>query len=107
MELLSGCTLRALLDTSSRSTHDRTVDILSQLWPASPTAHDKGITHRDVKPENIFYSRASRRRPVKLIDFGLARIERKESVTQRGQFVARQLLGAGARHCQHSPSPTS
>jgi len=49
--------------------------IASQLLEALRFAHDAGIVHRDVKPENIFLAEAEgRERQVKLLDFGIAKV---------------------------------
>ena len=50
--------------------------MLRQLGSALEAAHDKGVIHRDLKPENIMLQQLGDRRDiVKLIDFGVARVE--------------------------------
>ena len=57
----------------------RTAAILRQIGATLSAAHALGITHRDLKPENIMIQRLSDgTETIKLIDFGLARIERSE-----------------------------
>jgi Tol biopolymer transport system component len=68
-ELVDGTTVRTLLEGEGALGHRRVIEIGSQVADALAAAHGAGITHRDVKPENIMLTRTGR---VKLLDFGLA-----------------------------------
>src|SRR5262245_27501341 len=67
-ELLEGETLRSKLNAPLPVR--KTVDYAAQLARGLAAAHDKGIVHRDVKPENVFVTNDGR---VKILDFGVAR----------------------------------
>ena len=85
MELLGGRDLRALLDGKALS-FGRIADILQQTLAALGEAHHVGITHRDVKPENILIeTRRDESHLVKVIDFGIARIGSDPRRTQAGR----------------------
>jgi len=71
MELLEGETLRQRLESSPIPAR-RAIDIAAQVARALAAAHGKGIVHRDIKPENLFLTADGR---VKVLDFGLARVE--------------------------------
>jgi eukaryotic-like serine/threonine-protein kinase len=69
MELLDGLTVRDELAHGPMPPR-RVIDLGAQMALGLGAAHDKGIVHRDVKPENIFVTSDGQ---VKLLDFGLAR----------------------------------
>ena len=74
-ELLEGETLRQRLDRE-RLSWRRALEIAAAVAEGLASAHGAGIIHRDLKPENLFLTRDGR---VKILDFGLARVEPAES----------------------------
>ncbi len=69
-EYVSGETLRECLGRE-RFTVSETLDITMQIVAALETAHQAGIVHRDVKPENVILRKDGL---VKLLDFGIAKL---------------------------------
>jgi serine/threonine-protein kinase len=73
-ELLSGETLDDLLTREGARSGIDAVRLLLPLLDALDAAHEKGIVHRDVKPDNVFLARSGDRIQPKLLDFGIARL---------------------------------
>lgn len=77
MEKLIGEPLVDLVGTDGIALDDA-IEILDQVVGAVGAAHDAGILHRDLKPDNVFVTADSRLgRQVKLLDFGLAKLTRE------------------------------
>jgi len=75
MEYLEGKDLGQVLQAEGALPWDRVREIVMQICRALRAAHDKGIVHRDMKPENIFLIRREGRPEfVKILDFGIAKI---------------------------------
>jgi len=92
MELLEGQTLQQTM-ASRRLSADEVVGIAQQMAEALHAAHAKGITHRDVKPGNVF---VSPRGHVKVLDFGLAKVSAALFAGDEMQTTAADLSQPGS-----------
>jgi serine/threonine protein kinase/uncharacterized membrane protein YebE (DUF533 family) len=85
MEALSGCELTALLGGGRRLPWNRSKAITIQVVSALAAAHAVGIVHRDMKPGNVFLiQRGNSPDYVKVLDFGIAKINDGVQLTQAG-----------------------
>jgi eukaryotic-like serine/threonine-protein kinase len=89
MELLSGTSLGTILRTEGRMSAARAVSMLLPIAEALWLAHEHGIVHRDVKPDNILIVECDRSIQPKLMDFGIVKIRREgvSNITEAGQVV--------------------
>ncbi len=78
-ELLTGGSLRALLDTGTRLSPAQTAHVGRQVAAALAYAHGRGIVHRDIKPANLLFDEHG---IVRVADFGLARALAEASWTE-------------------------
>jgi uncharacterized protein YndB with AHSA1/START domain/tRNA A-37 threonylcarbamoyl transferase component Bud32 len=70
MQYVDGANLRNRIAEKQISERD-VLDFVPQIGEALQHAHDNGIVHRDVKPENVLVDQRNR---VRLVDFGLAKL---------------------------------
>jgi len=84
MEYVEGRTLRAVLRERGRLSVRETLDVLEPLLAALGAAHQAGLVHRDVKPENILLADDGR---AKVADFGLARAVSTTTATSTGVLI--------------------
>jgi serine/threonine-protein kinase len=80
MELLEGEDLRSLLAREGPLSQQRTADILIPVIAAVAAAHDLGVVHRDLKPDNIFLSAERNIVSPKVLDFGISKVADPEKV---------------------------
>ncbi|MCL2033328.1 MAG: Stk1 family PASTA domain-containing Ser/Thr kinase [Oscillospiraceae bacterium] len=78
MEYIDGITLKDYIERQSVLTWKEAVHFSLQILRALQHAHDKGIVHRDIKPQNIMLLQNG---TIKVTDFGIARFARSEVKT--------------------------
>ena len=81
MELIEGKTLRAMI-RSGELELKRGLKIIAEVADGLSVAHDAGIIHRDVKPENVMIGPAGN---AKVLDFGLAKLRGSAGEAASGQ----------------------
>jgi beta-lactam-binding protein with PASTA domain len=84
MEYVPGRTLRELLAERGRLSPREALDIIEGVLAGLAAAHEAGIVHRDVKPENVLLTSGN---VVKVADFGLARAAAAASRTKSGMII--------------------
>jgi len=85
MEYIEGADLRTLIHERKKLPADEVVEIIQQAAKALQAAHNVGVIHRDLKPQNIMREEPSGR--IVVMDFGLARTLEGDGMTQTGALV--------------------
>lgn len=85
MPFVEGPSLRQILDETDRIAVPTALEYLRQAASALAYAHEHGVVHRDVKPENMLLEGSTGR--LVLTDFGLAKALGSESVTIPGDLI--------------------
>jgi hypothetical protein len=89
MELLQGRTLREHLQKDGPLPLKAALQLGAQLMLALLHAHEKGIVHRDVKPDNIFLlNQSGVRLHLRVLDFGIARIYKRDEPARNETLTA-------------------
>lgn len=82
MELLEGVDLAAWLAQHAPLPLANVALIVAQVCKALARAHERGIVHRDIKPQNVFLSQVGEGEPfVKVLDFGIAKAPAAQSLS--------------------------
>ncbi|MEO5824655.1 MAG: response regulator [Gemmatimonadales bacterium] len=85
MEYVEGITVRDLIDMRGHLSATATIGVARQLAASLAVAHEQGVVHRDIKPQNLLLDAAG---VLKVMDFGIARLaDRNTSLTQAGMLV--------------------
>lgn len=83
MEFLKGTPLGARMSAQPPLTLDDKLNVVAQLCDGLSYAHEQGVVHRDVKPDNVFLLEDG---SVKLLDFGIAKLT-TSTLTRQGDVL--------------------
>ena len=78
MEYVEGITLKTYIEKKGQLTFKEAVSIAIQVGRGIEAAHNKGIIHRDIKPQNIIISTEGK---VKVTDYGIARAATSNTIS--------------------------
>jgi serine/threonine-protein kinase len=94
-EFLHGCSLSSLLATCLRQKENLptplAVHVVREIARALAYAHEQGVTHRDIAPDNVMLTFSGE---VRLLDFGIARTSADSRLTRPGWSVGREAYAA-------------
>jgi eukaryotic-like serine/threonine-protein kinase len=94
MELVEGETLGALLKRVGKLDLQETAELFNQVLEGVGAAHEAGVVHRDLKPDNVLLTHVPEGPPqVKILDFGLAKLAAPERTEASGSSETLTMPG--------------
>lgn len=84
MEYIDGITLKEYMENERVLSWKDSVHFVTQILRALQHAHERGIVHRDIKPQNIMMFTDG---TIKVMDFGIAKFAREEGKTATDQAI--------------------
>jgi class 3 adenylate cyclase/tRNA A-37 threonylcarbamoyl transferase component Bud32 len=84
MEYIEGGTLEDLIQREGPLSPQRATEVALQVAKALRVAHERGVIHRDTKPQNVLLSKTGE---AKVADFGIARAQAATTMTQAGSVM--------------------
>ena len=93
-ELIEGTNLRSVLVKEGPLSWNRASAIVLQITQAMQYAHEQGVIHRDLKPDNVMLVSVPEPDFVKLVDFGLSRVAQSEGEASQMLTSTGQLIGS-------------
>lgn len=84
MEYIDGITLKQYIEQEGAIRWNEAVHFTTQILMALECAHEKGIIHRDIKPQNIMLLQDG---TIKVADFGIARFLQSETTTMTDKAI--------------------
>ncbi len=92
LEYIEGRSLRSALDQGA-FTEARAISLMKQMTSAVARAHELGVVHRDLKPENVMLVARDGGEQVKVLDFGIAKLQGELGVSSAKPGVPLTQLG--------------
>ncbi len=84
MEHIDGITLKSYMNRRGPLPYEEILSYSEQILSALEHAHEKGIVHRDIKPQNIMLLKNGQ---IKVTDFGIAKLPNAETVTMTDKAI--------------------
>ncbi len=84
LEYISGNTLKDIIKAKGALNPDTAIQITIRILSALQHAHDNGIIHRDIKPQNVLVNTNGH---IKVSDFGIARITNTKTISKKDVVI--------------------
>ncbi len=94
MDLLAGMSLADRIKSSGPLSEKESLEIYLQVCAGISCAHKSGIIHRDIKPGNIMLVPAASGLLVKIVDFGMARLQVPSGSTSQALTASGEIFGS-------------